>query len=158
MKLVLKLVKMAGAYILEYYPSPPSLEGGNFSNQFTLERESKRCWKSAASFGDILHTYCYQNSKNTQLSSTLSLYFSNFNFPAFYLHSFTLGLKNLKFYAENMGKKTKKYNVSSWDKISKSILLYTEFCPFKRQNSNLDLTQTYIFFGDCHVEPVNIKP
>ena len=132
MKLVLKLVKMAGAYILEYYP-PPSLEGGNFSNQFTLERESKRCWKSAASFGDILHTYCYQNSKNTQLSSTLSLYFSNFNFPAFYLHSFTLGLKNFKFYAENMGKKTKKYNVSSWDKISKSILLYTEFCPFKEK-------------------------
>ena len=44
-------------------------------NQFPWGRESKRCQKLHASFGDI-HTCCYQNNNNYQLSSPpLSLYF-----------------------------------------------------------------------------------
>ena len=69
-----------------------------------------------------------------------------------------LVLKISNFMHKILGRKPKKNNVSSWGKITKSILLYMEFHPFKRQNSNLDLTQTYIYFRNCHIEPVNIKP
>ena len=36
-----------------------SCQGENFSNQFSWGRESKRCLKLHASFGDILHTFIH---------------------------------------------------------------------------------------------------